>query len=184
MIKKPTLLIDEKRCKKNIRKLISKARNNNILLRPHFKTHQSHLVGSWFKEEGVDIATVSSVSMAQHFAKDGWNDLTIAFPVNILELEEINGLAANMTLNLLVESGRVIQVLNHHIKNPVGVFLKIDVGYQRTGIHPRNTVLIDELLVAGRGSLSGSLEKAPGPGLGLARRLGDQKETSASFSSL
>src|SRR3990170_7699549 len=103
LINQPTLLLDPHRCKNNIRKITEKALTQNFQLRPHFKTHQSHMVGSWFRDEGVDKITVSSVGMAAFFAMNDWNDITIAFPVNIRQIEQINNLIETVKLSLLVE---------------------------------------------------------------------------------
>jgi D-serine deaminase-like pyridoxal phosphate-dependent protein len=135
MITKPTLLIDEARCKANIRKMLAKARRNDVQLRPHFKTHQSLAVGRWFKEAGVDRITVSSLSMAAYFSAE-WDDITVAFPVNILEIATINTLAKKVKLNLLVESVESASFLAAHCEYEVGVFIQIDVGYHRTGLAP------------------------------------------------
>lgn len=145
MITKPTLLIDEIKCRENIKNMFLKAQNHSLDFRPHFKTHQSLEIGRWFKELGVDKITVSSVTMAQYFAEE-WNDITIAFPVNILEVDKINDLAQRITLNLLVESKESILFLTKNLNAEVNIFLKIDVGSKRTGIEPSNTDLIDKIL--------------------------------------
>ena len=62
MITKPTLILDKKKCIENINTMFSKAKKHHLEFRPHFKTHQSLEVGSWFKEIGVTKITVSSVS--------------------------------------------------------------------------------------------------------------------------
>ncbi|MFH1118863.1 MAG: hypothetical protein V1775_03515, partial [Bacteroidota bacterium] len=85
----PELIIDERICRTNIHNMAEKARANGLIFRPHFKTHQSVMVGRWFREEGVTAITVASVKMARFFAKAGWKDITIAFPLNIREIEEI-----------------------------------------------------------------------------------------------
>ena len=103
MITKPTLLLDEQKCRDNIRMMTGKAEKSKVAFRPHFKTHQSLEIGRWFKESGVDKITVSSLEMAVYFAPE-WNDITVAFPVNILEIETINYLAEKINLNLLIES--------------------------------------------------------------------------------
>ena len=104
---KPTLLVDLRKCKANIAKMAQKAQKSRVIFRPHFKTHQSHEIGELFREVGITKITVSSVEMAFFFAQHGWNDITIAFPINILELEDINKLAQNIQLNLLLESVEV-----------------------------------------------------------------------------
>lgn len=144
-ITKPTLLLDETKCRENIKFMVSKARNNKIEFRPHFKTHQSLEIGRWFKEEGVNKITVSSLEMAEFFSKV-WNDITVAFPVNILEIETINNLAAKITLNLLVESEESITFLNSHLNSNVGYFIKIDLGSHRTGLDPADFFEIDKIL--------------------------------------
>lgn len=100
----PTLLVDKNRCLKNIQSMLDKAEQNQIELRPHFKTHQSHEVGRWFRNLGVKKIAVSSLRMAAYFAADGWKDITVAFPTNILEIDLINALASKIKLNLLIQS--------------------------------------------------------------------------------
>ncbi len=145
MIKKPTLLLDEKKCRENIKTMFIKAQNNRVDFRPHFKTHQSLEIGRWFKELGVDKITVSSLEMADYFSAE-WNNITVAFPVNILEIETINRLAEKIQLNVLVESTEAIHFLKEHLKHETGFFIKIDVGYNRTGIASSDTNKIDEIL--------------------------------------
>jgi len=145
MITKPTLLLDKQKCKRNIEMMFSKAKTNHVSFRPHFKTHQSLEIGRWFKELGVDKITVSSLEMAQYFSSE-WDDITVAFPVNILEIETINQLSEKITLNLLVESVEAVRYLVQNTKNNIGIFIKIDIGYHRTGIPPTSTQQIDEIL--------------------------------------
>jgi D-serine deaminase-like pyridoxal phosphate-dependent protein len=146
-ITKPTLLLDKQKCKRNIEMMFSKAERNHVSFRPHFKTHQSLEIGRWFKELGVDKITVSSLEMAQYFSSE-WNDITVAFPVNILEIDTINQLSEKIKLHLLIESVEAVQYLAQNIKNKIGIFIKIDVGYHRTGLPPTSTEQIDEILSA------------------------------------
>ncbi len=133
-IHKPTLLLDEKKARQNISKMADKARQADVVFRPHFKTHQSAGIGNWFREYGVSKITVSSVDMAVYFAEHGWDDITIAFPVNVRQLSTISQLAKKVTLNLLVESEIVVQHLHKHLAEDVNVWLEIDTGYHRTGL--------------------------------------------------
>lgn len=129
----PTLLIDENICKNNIKMMVEKAKLQKVIFRPHFKTHQSKIIGSWFKEQGVQKITVSSLQMAKYFASD-WEDITIAFPANIRQIDIINELASRINLNLTLENIHSIEFLNKNLKSKVGYFIKIDAGYRRTGI--------------------------------------------------
>ncbi|NEM99163.1 alanine racemase [Pontibacter burrus] len=142
----PTLLLDKEKCLRNIRLMVEKARRNGLRLRPHFKTHQSAQVGEWFRQEGVEAITVSSVRMARYFANHGWTDIMVAIPVNVLELETINELASRVRLHLIVVNEEVVPILQKGLNHKVAVWLKIDTGYHRTGIPATNYKTIDNAL--------------------------------------
>jgi len=146
MITIPTLLLNEKICRKNIKEMADKARRNNTILRPHFKTHQSIEIGRWFREEGIDKITVSSLKMAVYFVQDNWKDILVAFPVNILEIDTINQLAGHIKLSLLVESVEAVDYLAQHLKSPVSVYVKVDIGFHRTGVSWEDHQTISEIL--------------------------------------
>lgn len=133
-IRKPTIILNKDRVLRNIEKMAEKARESGVFFRPHFKTHQSSKIGEWFREFGVIGITVSSVSMAHYFYKNGWKDITIAFPVNIREIDSITELSSKISLNLLVLSRDVVKFLNRALEKRVNVWIKIDVGTRRTGI--------------------------------------------------
>ncbi len=145
-IMRPTLVIDKNICIRNIEKMAVKAKEHNLRFRPHFKTHQSAVIATWFKQFEVDAITVSSVQMAEYFAKNGWEDITIAFPLNILELSHINRLAANIKLNVCLENKQSAEWLTKEINSPVGVYIKVDTGYNRTGIITTKTNKLDAIL--------------------------------------
>lgn len=146
MIKEPTLLLDKKRCIRNIKNMVNKAKAAKVELRPHFKTHQSLTIGQWFRDFGVTKATVSSLKMAKYFVDGGWNDITVAIPVNILEIDLINEIAEKVKLNLLVENEEAIDFLSTHLKHSINLLLKTDAGYHRTGVAYDDTSRIDTLI--------------------------------------
>jgi len=145
MITKPTLLLDKDKCLQNVEEMCLKAQKNGVDFCPHFKTHQSLEIGSWFKRFDVNKIAVSSLAMAEYFSSE-WDDITVAFPINILEIETINRLAGKIRLNLLVESTEAARILNQHLENEVGFFIKIDTGYHRTGIASNGYKEIDAIL--------------------------------------
>ncbi|WP_420576652.1 alanine racemase [Ekhidna sp.] len=145
-VKTPTLLVDKGKCLQNIDRMIKKAKASNATLRPHFKTHFSAEIGDWFKKKGVNQCTVSSVDMAIYFADHGWDDITIAFPYNLLEADKVNKLAKRVNLNVLIESEESLMHLGKHVQEKVDYFIKIDVGTHRTGIDPRSEPLIEKLV--------------------------------------
>lgn len=125
--------------------MAEKAHRSGILFRPHFKTHQSIVIGRWFREAGVTRITVSSLTAARYFASDGWDDITIAFPVNLREIDLINHLASEIRIGLLVEHTEVVEALEMQLKYPVDIYMKIDTGLRRTGLNLDDMPLIRAL---------------------------------------
>lgn len=134
IIKKPTLVVDLKKVERNIQRMAEKFQQSNIQFRPHFKTHQSHFIANMFRKEGVSKCAVSSLGMAKYFAEDGWDDITIAFPANILESKEMNDLAQQIQLNILVDSDEKVRLLADKISARIDLFVEIDTGYFRSGV--------------------------------------------------
>ncbi|WPP52648.1 alanine racemase [Catalinimonas niigatensis] len=145
-LSEPTLLLDEDKCRNNIAFMADKARQQGVALHPHFKTHQSQAIGEWFAEEGVKAITVSSLRMAAYFADDGWEEITVAFPVNVLRMKIIKDLSKRIRLNLFVNNLESAQYLESKLKRPIGVFTEIDTGYHRSGVDYQSRIEIAKLL--------------------------------------
>lgn len=145
-ITQPTLLLDAKKCKTNIRRMVEKAGAHQLKLRPHFKTHQSAQIGEWIRSEGISNCTVSSVKMAEYFAGHGWKDILIAFPVNVLESEKLNKLGDQVNLQVLVYDVEVLKLLEQRVKASIGIKIELDTGSHRSGVSINQHEVIDELL--------------------------------------
>lgn len=141
----PTLVLDKERCIRNIEKIVKKVKGTSTEVRPHFKTHQSIEIGRWYKKYGTDKITVSSLEMASYFSED-WDDITVAFPINVLEVETINELASRIKLNLLAVGPDALYFLADNLTAQAGICIKVDVGTHRTGVNPGDTASIDRLL--------------------------------------
>lgn len=146
MITMPTPIIDLERIEKNIDHMIQLCQKWEMDFRPHFKTHQSAELAEIFKRKGVDKCTVSSVSMALYFAANGWRDITIAIPLNILEIEGIKILSNSVKLNLIIDHKDSCEFLKEHLSQQVSVFIEIDTGYGRSGVYYKNSECINEIL--------------------------------------
>ncbi len=143
---KPVVVIDEAVCRTNIQKMAKKAAEKGLRFRPHFKTHQSAAIGQWFRDAGTSAITVSSVSMARYFAREGWDDITIAFPANIAEMEEINRLAGSIRLNLLADHEETVRFLAGAAESSAGIWIETDTGHHRSGAGTGDLRRIDRLL--------------------------------------
>lgn len=151
-IQRPTLLLDERRAQGNLTRMLGRAAEWGVRYRPHFKTHQSALIGEWFREAGVRAITVSSLEMANYFAAAGWQDILVAFPVNLRERELIHDLTRRVHLELLVESREAAQGLEQTLDRRVDVWLKVDSGAGRTGLAWQDAPGVEALARAVRAS--------------------------------
>lgn len=132
-VKGPTLLIDESKCRANMRAMAEKFAAKHIELRPHLKTPQSAQIAQWLRDYGVNKATVSSVQMAKYFAAHGWDDLCIAFPFNPAEAEDLSTLSAQTTLSIVVTNEEQLDAIEQLVHKPA-LWVKINTGTNRTGI--------------------------------------------------
>ncbi len=147
-IKRPVLLVNEALARQHIQRMVAKTQAAGLELVPHFKTHQSRQIGRWFAEAGIKHINVSSVAMAQYFAEDGWQQITIAFPFNIRETKEVADLAARVALSLLVTDPQHIKVLADQVEVFTRVYIEIDTGGKRSGVAADDYHLISELIAA------------------------------------
>ncbi len=145
-ITKPLLLLDKVKCLSNIAFMAGKAEKHNLVLRPHFKTHQSATIGEWFRDYGTTSITVSSMTMAEYFANHGWDDICVAFPFNRHEMDTANRLAKKINLHLTVCSAETTEFIKQSAVAETGIYIKTDTGYRRTGIYHDNTSEIDHIL--------------------------------------
>lgn len=145
-ISKPTLLLNKEQCMANIMQMFDKAKRSNTHFRPHFKTHNSAFIGNWFRKLGIHSITVSSVSMARFFSAYGWRDITIAFPVNLLEMTQISELSSEVNLNIQADSFNLLPQLENGLSFPVGFYIEIDTGHHRTGVMWKDLALIDRMM--------------------------------------
>jgi len=133
-IARPTPVLDTAKVLDNIASMAAKADRHGLLLRPHFKTHQSAEIGQWFRDAGVEAITVSSPGMAATFAEAGWRDITLALPVHPGMMPALRELAGDIRLGLLVDSPAAVHALAGELNSRVSVWIKVDAGYGRAGI--------------------------------------------------
>lgn len=145
-ITSPVAIVNEEQARKNIENMATKARESHVRFRPHFKTHQSREVGEWFRDAGVTAITVSSVGMARYFHAAGWHDITVAIPVNLLEIPALNLLAEDCQLGVLVDSTHSAAQLARRIDQDMVVWIEIDTGNPRSGLPTTAPEAIDAIV--------------------------------------
>lgn len=142
-IKTPALLLDIQRVRKNAKRIAAIARQNNVRLRPHIKTHKCVEVAR-IQTEGFDGAiTVSTLAEARAFAGHGFKDITYAVPIEPGKFGEVVEIVkSGVTLNLITDDAATVTLLEDAAKEAgvkLGVFLKVDCGYHRCGVEPESS---------------------------------------------
>ncbi|MFP4555609.1 MAG: alanine racemase [Bacteroidales bacterium] len=146
MLSEPTLIVNKEICRANIKNMAQKAQDLGIKLRPHFKTHQSHTIGRWFRNYGITSIAVSSPNMAQYFADDGWSDITIAFPFIPDQSDAINSLAKKVELQVTVSSLGNAIMASQSILSKMSVLIEIDSGQGRSGVNSNDSNEINSII--------------------------------------
>ena len=144
-IKNPTLIIDEKICRNNLKKMSEKATRHGLKLIPHFKTHQSLKVTEWCKDYGVDEITVSSFRMAFYFRNKGFTNIHIAFPFNPLLIPDLN-MINDQSISIQLVNEEVTKELAAKLTKETPFFIEIDAGYGRAGVPIGKLEEIDAIL--------------------------------------
>ena len=145
-IEKPQIVVDLNKAGNNITRMADKFQQRGVFFRPHFKTHQCAAIGERFRKVGVTAITVSSLDMAGYFADHGWDDITLAVPINYTQLHAVNPIAKRIKLNLLVDSVASAQALDDTLDVKCPLWVKIDVGYGRAGIKWDNEQAVLDLV--------------------------------------
>jgi D-serine deaminase-like pyridoxal phosphate-dependent protein len=177
----PALLLDLDVLERNLRRMADRARELDVQLRPHIKTHKCVEIGMAQRELGAAGITVSTLHEGAVFAEHGFDDVTWAFPLIPGRAAEAAGLAQRVRLGVVVDSADALEVLER-TEAPIHVWLKIDCGYHRAGLAPEASLVVElaqrirgagDLRFAGLLSHSGNAYDGRSPG--DIRRIAEQE---------
>jgi D-serine deaminase-like pyridoxal phosphate-dependent protein len=135
----PALILDLDRVERNCERMICRAADLGVRLRPHMKTAKSADVGRLAAPEGSAGITVSTVAEIEYFAHAGFRDITYAVGIAghkvpaLAELQRRYG----VRISLLVDSLPAVADVARHagaLGEKFAVFLEIDCGGRRGGV--------------------------------------------------
>ncbi len=135
----PALLVDRTKLLRNIGMMAEKARQSDVALRPHIKTHKCLEIGRLQMKEGATGITVSTPAEALAFIEGGFSDITLAFPPSPDKIPVLLDIARQSSLKIIVDNPNIIRALEAkcaEAKVTLDVLLKVDCGYHRCGIDP------------------------------------------------
>lgn len=140
-IKTPSLIVDFERMKRNADAITARAKELNVALRPHVKTHRCLEIARLQTEGNAGGIMVSTLSEAHFFAKNGFSDITYGVGIERGKFSEAIELSKNIErFSVLTDDAETVGKLNEKAKSEnakLNVFLKIDVGAHRCGVEPR-----------------------------------------------
>jgi D-serine deaminase-like pyridoxal phosphate-dependent protein len=136
----------------NIQRMKQKAERHNLLFRPHVKTHQSKEVAAILKAEGIQKITVSSLDMCLNFIDMGFQDICIAIPFNLNEIQRLNAIPNHINIQICLDSMGVFQGLDASLTRQIEFYIKTDAGYGRSGLTIDKTSDFKQLIQAAESS--------------------------------
>jgi len=144
-ISTPALLVYYDIMKENIEKMAKFAKENNVKLRPHVKTHKCPIIGKMQLEAGAKGICVARVGEAEVFAENGFNDILIANEVvNLNQIKRLVELNKNSLVRVCVDSEQnVLDLNNIASKNGIKleILIEVDIGLGRNGVKPGEPAL-------------------------------------------
>jgi D-serine deaminase-like pyridoxal phosphate-dependent protein len=138
----PVVLMDLDVLERNIMAQARRARAAGVRLRPHAKTHKCPEIARLQRAAGARGLSVAKVGEAEVFVDAGFDDLFIAYPVvgegkgrRLLALADRARLAVGVDS---VEGARTLAAPFREKGRVLDVMLKVDVGYGRVGVLPKD----------------------------------------------
>jgi D-serine deaminase-like pyridoxal phosphate-dependent protein len=139
-IETPALLIDLPRMERNLARVASYAKQHNLRLRPHTKTHKSVRIAQRQLQLGAAGLTVAKVSEAEIMAAANSPDMLVAYPiVGRAKLERLMSVARKTRVTVALDSLFAAQQLSEAARTAqveVGVLAEFDAGLGRVGVAP------------------------------------------------
>ena len=162
----PAIVIDAAVARRNLQRLAEYAKQHNVKLRPHTKTHKSVLVGRMQMELGATGLTVAKVGEARVMAEAS-DDILMAYPaVDPMRCAELAQLARGHTIRVGIDSRTASDALAAEARSAgstIGILVDLDVGLHRTGVQtPHDALALGEHIARQQGLRLDGLMFYPG----------------------
>lgn len=151
----PALCVSRSRLLNNINTMQKRANEHNVKLRPHCKTHKTIEIAQMQQARGAKGICVAKVDEAVTYAKAGFSDILIAYPLlSYVKLDRLFELSTSPKLcvvfSFIVDSQACVDALERvasrwpvEQKKSIPVYIKIDVGLHRVGMSEHSKDLLN-----------------------------------------
>ncbi|MBV9560314.1 MAG: DSD1 family PLP-dependent enzyme [Bradyrhizobium sp.] len=143
----PCLVLETRRLARNVSRLKTHLEPFAVRFRPHLKTAKSAEVARVVTDELAAPLTVSTLREAEYFLEHGFSDLLYAIGIAPNKLEHVFDLrrrGAELSIVLdNIEMARLVAARCAERSDPLPVLIEIDTDDHRSGIKPRDPVLVE-----------------------------------------
>lgn len=132
----PYLRVDVARLLANISSVAQWALRRGIAVRPHVKTHKSPTIAQLQVASGARGITVATLGEAEVFARHGFSDIFIAYPLWLDDdrAARLRPLLENGTVAIGVDSVEAVGQAARRFGRSLEVMVEVDSGHHRTGV--------------------------------------------------
>jgi D-serine deaminase-like pyridoxal phosphate-dependent protein len=138
-LRTPAILVEQPKVLANIDRMQELADRRGIRMRPHTKTHKSPIIARWQIDRGAVGICCAKLGEAEVFARAGFTDIRLPYPINPRNADRVVDLLERTTLSFIVDHVDVARGWSEAMKEAgrtVEVLIKVDVGFHRCGIDP------------------------------------------------
>jgi D-serine deaminase-like pyridoxal phosphate-dependent protein len=133
----PALVVDLDIFERNLNRVAGYARDHNLRLRPHAKTHKAIWIGRRQLDLGAAGLTCAKVTEAEVMMAAEPHDLLLAYPIlGRAKLEHLMGLARRTRVTVALDSEEAARGLSDAATEEIGVLAEFDAGLGRVGVAP------------------------------------------------
>lgn len=133
----PAMVIDLSTVQQNLQRAADYAREHQLQMRPHTKTHKSKLMSQLQMAAGASGLTMAKVGEVEAL-QDESTDVLVAYPaIDSARTQRLADLADRITLRVAVDSATGIQALGDAARRAgktFGILIDLDIGFHRTGV--------------------------------------------------
>lgn len=135
----PAAIIDLDRLERNCARMLARARQLGVTLRPHLKTTKSIEVARLATENGRGPVTVSTLNEIAYFGQAGFTDITYAVGISAAKIPALAELQRGfgLTINILADTVAAVQAAATTAAEADAhfpIFIEIDCGGGRGGV--------------------------------------------------
>jgi D-serine deaminase-like pyridoxal phosphate-dependent protein len=138
----PALVVDLDIFERNLRRVANYAREHNLRLRPHAKTHKAVWIGRRQLDLGAAGLTCAKVTEAEVMMGAEPHDLLLAYPImGRVKLDRLMHIASGTRVTVALDSVEAARGLSEAATEEIGVLAEVDVGLGRVGVAPGEPLL-------------------------------------------